>query len=246
MLQRFTVVLITIACLIGVAAAAQQRPTQTILEGGYTEAQAERGRELFAVNCARCHEGICPDGPPLVGPLFVERWREDHLGSLFTWAKSRMPRNAAGSLSDQTYLDTIAFLLKENEYPAGNTELSTANMSNLLIVGKAGPRPLPPNSLVLVVGCFAQDATEGWRLNNATDPVRNRYGSETSPEELRASEAKAAGTQTYQLQNVGELAGFNPASLSGRRVQVKGSLGRQGQGARIIVTSIEPLAGTCR
>jgi hypothetical protein len=158
-----------------------------------------------------------------------------------------MPRNAAGTLSDQTYIDTIAFLLKENLYPAGNTELSTANMDNLLIVGKAGPRPLPPNSLVLVVGCFAQDPTDGWRLNNATDPVRNRYGSETSPEELRASEAKAAGTQTFQLQNIDELSpGVNPASFSGRRVQVKGSLGRQGQGARIFVTSIEPLAGTCR
>jgi hypothetical protein len=34
-----------------------------------------------------------------------------------------MPFNAPGSLSDSVYLDVLAFVLRENGYPAGNEEL---------------------------------------------------------------------------------------------------------------------------
>jgi hypothetical protein len=243
------IVFVVVAALTWAHAEAMVPPQttgRTVLEGVYTEAQAMRGRDEFTANCSKCHEGVCPDGPPLVGPLFIERWREDSLAALFTWMKTRMPRNAAGSLSDATYIDAIAFLLQENAYPSGSTELTADMIGNILFVGKNGPRPLPPNSLVLVVGCLKQDPGEGLLLINGSAPVRNRYGDETAPDELKAAEVKPTGMLTFQLQNVEDVRpGFGPDAVKGHKVQVKGVLGRQGSGARIFVTSIEALMATC-
>src|SRR5689334_3932227 len=109
--------------LIGLAVAAQamsmQATGKTILDGVYTTEQAARGEAAYNANCAKCHEGECPEGSPLGAPLFIERWREENLAFLFTFMKTRMPAKAEGSLADPVYLDILTFLLKKNEYPAG-------------------------------------------------------------------------------------------------------------------------------
>jgi len=67
------------ALLFAVVASAAQRggaqPAQTTLDGVFTDAQAKRGESEYDANCARCHEGECPEGPPLSMQLFTERWR---------------------------------------------------------------------------------------------------------------------------------------------------------------------------
>jgi hypothetical protein len=37
--------------------------------------------------------------------------------------KTTMPRNSAGSLSDDTYVDILSYVLKTNEFPAGGDDL---------------------------------------------------------------------------------------------------------------------------
>jgi S-disulfanyl-L-cysteine oxidoreductase SoxD len=241
MVRRMGLLGVFLMLAIVQAMASQQGTTRTVLDGAYTEAQAEMGREAFAANCERCHEGVCPDGPPLVGPLFVERWREDSLASLFRWVSTRMPRNAQGSLSEKTYLDAIAYLLKENGFPAGNTELTAANAAEIQFIGKNGPRPLPGNAVVEVVGCLARNPAEGWDLTKGSKPVRYRFGNDTSPDEVKAAGAKPLGAATYQLANVEQSrTDFNPATMTGQKVLVRGPLLRQ----RIHVTAMEVL-GAC-
>src|SRR6476660_5924270 len=144
----------------------------SILDGVYTDAQAMRGEEAYMANCARCHEGECPEGPPLSMMIFTERWREENLSFLFGFMKTRMPAKAEGSLEENVYLDILTYILKKNEYPAGKAELTLASLDKVKFVGKEGPKPLPTNSLVQIVGCLVKDPVNGWMLNKATDLSR--------------------------------------------------------------------------
>lgn len=222
------------------------QPARTVLDAVYTDAQAMRGEAGYGANCAKCHEGADVDGPPLTGDPFIDRWREDSLGALFTFIKTRMPRDAPGKLNDDSYRDILAFLLAANMYPSGGKELSAESISSTLLVGKDGPKPLPTNTLVLVVGCLAPGAANTWMLNSATEPARTHEADKTTPEELKKSGAKPAGTQTFRLQNLADLRpGFNPDTVKGKKVQVKGALVRQSGNDRINVTSLETVAPGC-
>ena len=103
-----------------------------------------RGQEAFAANCSRCHEGVCPEGPPLVGPLFIERWREGYdivygvrsaretdtvakrvSASWFYWAFNsmspvRIPANVGDfRLVDRRAIEVLRRLPERNRYMKG-------------------------------------------------------------------------------------------------------------------------------
>jgi hypothetical protein len=114
-----------------------------------------------------------------------------------------------------------------------------------LLVGKAGPMPIPANSLVRVVGGLSAGAGNAWSLAKATNPARTRDGETTSPEELKNSAQKPAESLVFRLQNLDDFkAGFKPQKYSGQRVQVKGVLLESG-GDRINVLSLESTSSRC-
>ncbi len=96
--------------------------------------------------------------------------------------------------------------------------------------------------LVQMVGCLAKAPGHTWTLNAAGDPVATKSQS-TDSSELSASAAAARGTQTYRLLGASV---FMPQHQDKRRVAVKGVLIKDEQGSRLNVTSLQPLAGTCR
>jgi len=220
--------------------------SKTVLDGVYTEAQAGRGEMEYEGNCAKCHEGADVDGPSLKGDPFIDRWREDSLGSLFTFIKTRMPRDNAGKLSENIYRDILAFLLALNDYPAGGQELTAETIPSTRLVGKDGPKPLPTNALVLVAGCLTPGSNDTWILTNASEPVRTREGDKATAEEVKASAARASGSLAFRLQNLGDLRpAFNPDTEKGHKVQAKGVLIRQSGNDRINVTSLATVAPVC-
>ena len=100
-----------------------------------------------------------------------------------------MPRDgrpAPGNLTPAQYLDLTAFLLSSNEIPAGNTGLTDAVLDSTLLVGPAGPQPLPPATTVRIVGCLAQNAG-AWTLTKASAPARVRKADTTDPAVRRAA-----------------------------------------------------------
>ena len=118
-----------------------QRP-QTVLQGVYTEAQADRGDMQFHANCAKCHEGADVDGPPLEGDPFIERWREDSLTALFNFIKTKMPQDSPGKLSDSVYRDILSYCLNRTTIHQENRVIR--RVSRRHAAGrKAGPMPLP-------------------------------------------------------------------------------------------------------
>jgi mono/diheme cytochrome c family protein len=95
-------------------------------QGLYTESQAIRGRVEYDKSCASCHmDNLSGNGqaPSLAGQTFMEHWQGQSVVDLLERTRATMPQNKPGSLSDQTYLDIIAFLLQSNDFAAGKNEL---------------------------------------------------------------------------------------------------------------------------
>jgi S-disulfanyl-L-cysteine oxidoreductase SoxD len=103
-----------------------QETTSSVLDGVYTETQAARGAQAFAEHCALCHGttlGGLGEAPALIGALFVSDFNGLTLGDLFDRVRTTMPLNAPASLGRERYADILAFILKSNGFPAGQTEL---------------------------------------------------------------------------------------------------------------------------
>jgi cytochrome c5 len=96
-------------------------------EGVYSLAQAARGDETYQQFCSACHGARLQGSPaaPLTGDSFRARWEDGKhtLDDLYYIVRSLMPNNAPGSLSKAQYADVVAFILKVNNYPAGEQEL---------------------------------------------------------------------------------------------------------------------------
>lgn len=104
--------------------AAQER---TVNDGVYTTAQATRGRAAYRAQCAACHATNLFGGemaPGLKGSGFVGGWSGATLWELADFTNATMPQDAPGRLTAQELNDVIAYVLQENDYPAGSEELS--------------------------------------------------------------------------------------------------------------------------
>jgi mono/diheme cytochrome c family protein len=242
-------VTVVLSCAVLLGAGQQAGSPRTILDGVYTQAQAERGLAAYTEHCSRCHRENLrgnPEALGLTGTRFIEAWREDSLYSLFDHMATRMPREPLTTLPTPVYLDILAFILQFNGYPAGEQELTLEPLKQVRFVDKSGPQPLPNLALVRVVGCLTPGEKGTWALRAATEPVRDSAGRTTTPEELRASAEAPLGDGSFPLQNLEYLGnGFSPESYSRHKVQVKGALVRRQADERINVTSLETVAASC-
>lgn len=231
------------AAAAGLNLIAQTPPGKTVWSGVYSEAQAVRGQTEYDSNCASCHlDDMSGYQSVLKGDRFMDEYREAPLYRLFDKMKTTMPRNAAGSLSDHTYIDILSYVLKANDFPAGPEELTAQDLQGVLVVGQGGSEPVPNFSLVQVVGCLVhKQGDDTWVLTRATDPVRAPQP-QVSPGEVIASAAKPLGTATVELM---VSASHDPAPHNGHKVDARGFLIRRPAGDRINITGIETVAPDC-
>lgn len=109
-----------VACvaLLGMTAAA--RAQKSVKDGVYTAAQAERGETVYQTRCASCHTpGYFTD------TNFYINYAGKPLWELFDVVSDSMPEDDPGSLKKTDYADVIAYMLKLNKFPAGQSELPT-------------------------------------------------------------------------------------------------------------------------
>jgi mono/diheme cytochrome c family protein len=105
----------------------------------YANAQAAQGAGLYASKCAMCHGAQLEGGagPPLTGPNLTTLGTKTHLsvGDMFTYIATNMPMNAPASLSKDEYVKILAYILKQNGYPAGSKPLTyqTASSAKVLV-----------------------------------------------------------------------------------------------------------------
>jgi mono/diheme cytochrome c family protein len=92
----------------------------------YSEDQARRGQEVYERECLECHSRDLSGAGfagPLVGEAVRAGWEDRSLGNVYAVIRSSMPYEAPASLSQQEYVDVLAYILEKNGYPSGPEEL---------------------------------------------------------------------------------------------------------------------------
>src|SRR5215510_9687793 len=98
-------------------------------QGGiYSDAQARRGQRLYESKCASCH-GVQLEGGSsvaLAGSRFMAKWGggNHNVDELYYITRTQMPYGAGGTLTNQQYIDIVAYMLKANGYKPGARDLA--------------------------------------------------------------------------------------------------------------------------
>ena len=99
----------------------------------YTQDQADSGLSKYSAYCAQCHGAQMQgrSGPSLKGKNFATKKAAFTVSDVFHIVYQNMPATQPGSLAHDDYVEIMAFLLQQNDYPAGKTALTfdSANMS---------------------------------------------------------------------------------------------------------------------
>ena len=128
------VILVGLLCLGTAGTTLGAGQGRAVWDGIYTDEQADRGESLYQDACASCHAQDLSGGqmvPELLGGEFIWNWSGLTIGQLFERLRISMPQEDPASVSRQEKADILAFILRANEFPAGEKELaSRAEMLN--------------------------------------------------------------------------------------------------------------------
>jgi S-disulfanyl-L-cysteine oxidoreductase SoxD len=114
-------------CLALTATAAAEEGS--VWDGVYSEEQTVAGAKLFAEQCLSCHSNTSGQvgghgpSPSIIGEDFVFRWVDSSVADFYDVIRQTMPQAAPNSLDAQQYADITAYVLKLNNYPAGESPL---------------------------------------------------------------------------------------------------------------------------
>lgn len=130
-----------VAAVLGVPAGVlHAQGTRTIQDGVYSNAQAARGQAIYAKQCASCHGDTLQgaQAPPLAGAGFLAGWQTQPLAELTSKIRNTMPLDAPGDLTAQQSADVVAHMLKVGGFPAGSTDLPSADAALAQVRWPAG------------------------------------------------------------------------------------------------------------
>ena len=119
-------------------------PAASAWDGVFTEDQAARGRQVYFGACGLCHGrrlNGAPDDPdmlstpPLARARFLRVWEGRSLAVLLAYTRLTMPEDNPASLTDQEYVDVVAYMLSMSRMPAGEDDLpaDARGLANILI-----------------------------------------------------------------------------------------------------------------
>ena len=128
--RRWFSVVVGCAALLTIAITVSAAQEKTSVKSGvYTAAQADRGIAIFKSKCASCH---APNR--FTDDLFYTSFAGKPLWEMFDVISDSMPEDDPGSLKKEEYADVIAYLLKLNNFPAGQADLPTDKEALSLIM----------------------------------------------------------------------------------------------------------------
>lgn len=214
-----------------------------IWSGVYTTAQAERGRSVVEAHCGECHQDDLTggEGPALVGSTFMLKWEMNSVERLFHKIRDTMPEAGSSDVSDAEKLDSVAYILQQNGFPAGATELTETGsaLAELRMIPRGGPGAPRSGALVQAVGCLREVKPNTWAITGSTDPKVTTRDPMTAAEKEALS--SASGHQTIELLSVYP----RPEALMNNTVLVKGLFIKTATASRINVTSLELMHLQC-
>ncbi len=95
-----------------------QEVERSVLDGVFTEEQANRGESTFRTFCSSCHSNS-----EFASPGFRERTSGRRVGGFFEYIRFNMPEDSPASLSAGAYANVVAYILYLNGFPPGDEEL---------------------------------------------------------------------------------------------------------------------------
>jgi mono/diheme cytochrome c family protein len=99
----------------------------------FSAAQVARGAALYAGKCAECHGANLQGNTsvPLSGSRFKTKWADGKhtVDDLYFVIRTQMPYGAPRSLTNQQYIDVVAFVLQSNGYQPGAKDLAPDSSS---------------------------------------------------------------------------------------------------------------------
>jgi len=211
----------------------------SIWDGVYTTAQAERGKLVYDARCSRCHASDLRGvrGAALAGDAFMLHWDAHSVGRLFQMIRDTMPPDGSATLTETEQIETVAFVLQQNGFPPGSSELpADPTVLGGIQIKSNTSSPLRTGALVQVSGCLRQDAG-GWLLTRSTDLEATSLDDPAN----RASPPRARGDRVVRLMNVFP----NPAAHRGHTMVAKGFLVRDDAGDRVNVATLEMIDAAC-
>ena len=139
--------MVVAGAVVGTSVAAQDKTTaKSAWTGVYTDAQADRGEREYGRTCAHCH-GLSLEGdgsreiPALVLDSFMRHWRGRPVQALFDTLMRSMPADDRGSMTPRMTADMIAYLLRANGAPAGDSQLPSEREALAALVFDEKPAP---------------------------------------------------------------------------------------------------------
>jgi len=130
-----------VVSFIASAFAQQPVPPRKIWDGVYTNAQAARGKAEFDQTCSRCHNLALigsERGPAIKGDAFLSQYEKGSVSDLFILIRDTMPEGGPGTMSDDTKIDIVSYILQQNGFPSGPAELKKdlAQLSDIRMARK--------------------------------------------------------------------------------------------------------------
>src|SRR5688572_13081726 len=116
---------------------------QPAAPGPFTAAQATAGRTAYDASCAGCHGTDLRGVPALAGPDFASGWGTRSTRDLFNTIRASMPSDRPGSLSEETYLNVVAFILQSNGRTPGTQALTPTTDAPIGAAAAAAAPPAP-------------------------------------------------------------------------------------------------------
>jgi cytochrome c len=120
----------------------------SVWDGVYSEAQAERGRDVYQHVCTSCHHGELQGdrgmgAPALSGDVFFANWNTLTLEALFDKIFRTMPYEEPETLNPYDAVDLVAYILQFNTLPPGEVELSAEpGRLGRIVIEETNPRSL--------------------------------------------------------------------------------------------------------
>ena len=128
-----------IVATLAIAASA----SRSIWDGVFSAEQVARGKKSYASQCADCHgdelEGDGKKSPPLKGQEFLKNWKNKSVHRLIDVTRRTMPPEDPATLGRELCTDVAVYILAENGYPVGQTELAVdaPDLRQILITAPA-------------------------------------------------------------------------------------------------------------
>jgi hypothetical protein len=95
-------------------------PTPPGIPPVFAADQAKAGQKVYFAECVRCHTA-----DRFIGEKFTSIWNSRRVYDLYDIVSSTMPQDIPGSLTQQQYLDVVAFMLQINGAKPGKEKLSS-------------------------------------------------------------------------------------------------------------------------